>query len=903
MGPHFCEYPIDKFLKCVPGEAPTAKERTQFEQVDWSKANVEEDWCLLMNKTVNSVFEASGSMSLAFLDTSIYRASGSVGPDGKKTQTRAQTLNDAGVYWDTDEARDATKLTAEQIKNSTLTPEELKARGRVGARNWHWIVVPLEIKHDRKKTAFSFREPAPQKNISCPTANISQHPSSTVAVEGDYTSFSAPTSLSGQAEEEDQTGDTSANAEAPLAQFVEQMLNLLYCQHRQFCYGIYVWQCMARLCYFDRGGAIVSEDFNWTSTDSPLHDFLWRVAHMSRDDLGYDPTATLLEKTDEEQAKPFKAMANNPTVPAAVQGYVKAATAEGVPIYKLSIIPMGAPPDEGLPEDPLAPPSQSSDPDVQPSDPESSASPTEPFPGSNSPLPTPDSSSSPPAEPRAREFLVGEPHFATNSLFGRCTRGYVAYDLQTGRLCFLKDYWRPYVPGHTRPEHLVLEHLNRCKVRHIATLICGGDVGGYRAQETKGQVLLHHTKAPPVPRIHYRLATEEIGLPVEEFKNFRQLAAVFLDAINAHKDAWKEAKVLHGDISVGNIIIDALTKRGILIDWDLARFQCELGSGPHEPDRAGTWEFRSALALAYPRKPQRVSDDLESFIHAFYYLVLKYHSTSLISLKEFVETTFENASLVRGVKVGGQAKLTYFALKRPRFKVRNNPVLQEVLEAIHKGCYESYQQIDFDQMEELYAIHEPALETLPGVPDVGEDEDELEDAFSVQEPVHWTQPTTTASESQAVSDVDGSRSGDLVADASDPGHSDASVHEPLTESDSDGEASDPCVVTGFLSDHQQLAKILKNKYKPAKPLDDKRSNQFLLRSTRFLEVIPSEVYHSTNYSSSDVPTFAAGTGKRPREPQDEGEVPDRQSDNTAEGDNEDLPQESGRLGRKKRQRV
>ncbi len=33
------------------------------------------------------------------------------------------------------------------------------------------------------------------------------------------------------------------------------------------------------------------------------------------------------------------------------------------------------------------------------------------------------------------------------------------------------------------------------------------------------------------------------------------------------------------------MIIDALTKRGILIDWDLARFQCELASGPTEPDR------------------------------------------------------------------------------------------------------------------------------------------------------------------------------------------------------------------------------------------------------------------------------------------------------------------------------
>ncbi len=334
--------------------------------------------------------------------------------------------------------------------------------------------------------------------------------------------------------------------------------------------------------------------------------------------------------------------------------------------------------------------------------------------------------------------------------------------------------------------------------------------------------------------------------------------------------------------------------------------------------------------MAYPRKPQRVSDDLESFVHGFYYLVLKYHPTTTISLKEFVETTFEGASVVRGVKVGGQAKLGHFASARPPFKARNNPVLQEVLEAVHKGCYESYQQIDFDEMDELYAIHEPELETMPGLPDAGEDKDE-QDAFTVQEPVHLTQITTTASESQAGS-VDSTRSGDQVSDASDAGHSDASasVHEQDTESDSDWEVSDPCVVTGFLSDHQHFANILMDKYKSAKSLSDKRPNQFLFRSKKLAQdvlrvaprptsrgistlsasqsissrdIVPSNLYHSSNYSSSDVPTFASVTGKRTREPRDEAEVPDRQGDDTAEEDNDDLPQESGRHGRKKRQRV
>ncbi len=52
MGPRFCEYSIDKFMKRVPGDAPTAEERKKFEQVDCSKAKVEKDWYPLLVRVV-----------------------------------------------------------------------------------------------------------------------------------------------------------------------------------------------------------------------------------------------------------------------------------------------------------------------------------------------------------------------------------------------------------------------------------------------------------------------------------------------------------------------------------------------------------------------------------------------------------------------------------------------------------------------------------------------------------------------------------------------------------------------------------------------------------------------------------------------------------------------------------
>ncbi len=54
----------------------------------------------------------------------------------------------------------------------------------------------------------------------------------------------------------------------------------------------------------------------------------------------------------------------------------------------------------------------------------------------------------------------------------------------------------------------------------------------------------------------------------------------------AHFFAWADAKVLHRDISAGNIMIDPTTRGGFLIDWDLSRLECELEVGPVEPVRS-----------------------------------------------------------------------------------------------------------------------------------------------------------------------------------------------------------------------------------------------------------------------------------------------------------------------------
>ena len=561
MGPRFRELPVDEFLKAIHKASPTDEQRKKFEGVDLSGVDVskfkEKDWypllvrleliahhcrahICLQTKTANSVFDAYNDTKHVYLNTATHKAEVPAGTDGKKRASHTATFNDAGVYWTNPSAAKATKLTKQQNKRTKMTEEELKACGKVGARSWDWVAIPVEIKHDLKKTAFYFHDAAKKK----PTKSSKRTKSSKTTKASKSTmkstpacASSAPATPPGDAEGPThaptvpgvpsqpvsslQDGDpptaggtkegtakfvrNSKAGEEALAQFAEYMLNVLNHQHRIFCYAVYVWQHMARLFCFDRGAVILSTEFSWLNVDSPLHDFLGKVAQMKRVELGCDPTAKLVNDT---VADPFKKMAHNLDVPEPIRDYVRAATADGIPIYKISITPMAAPPDEELPADPSSQPDQSS-----------------------VPSPPPESSPTPCVEPQTRYFLVGRPHFVTDSLFGRCTRGYVAYELDTKRLCFIKDYWRPYVSGRSRPEHLLLERLNSLKVQNVATLMCGGDVDGLRAQKTEFQGMLDHLKASPVPRVHYRMATAEIGLPLEEFVDFNELVLVFFDAV------------------------------------------------------------------------------------------------------------------------------------------------------------------------------------------------------------------------------------------------------------------------------------------------------------------------------------------------------------------------------------
>ncbi|KAI1786024.1 hypothetical protein LXA43DRAFT_1185430 [Ganoderma leucocontextum] len=432
MDTYFHQVDLNAFNDRIPGPLPTPADRAKFlkpvvEKREMSGRSIGVE----LARTIKSVFEAAGAeygLDLELLCRSY------------------------------DGGRRGPKRTQEETSRSTLTEDDLKLGGRSGFR----LSILQNVKSLRNKICAFNVDPG------------------SVELEGVSTEDDAASPMVNSAPGVDGHAaylNNTYEGELGLDQLYESMANVLIHHNRLFAYGLYVQWRWARLFYFDRAGALVSELFDWTETTPLLHDFFWKVAHMTPEQVGYDPTAVVASESDIVKVR---SKMQDPSLPAEVQQYVwkafgcwatqpaeatatnlgQSATAETeprlgeFPIYRLTVTSSDSSPDEGFTDAPSSPPSSGT------------------------------SSSGAKAETE-RAFLVGRPHYADGSLTGRCTQGHIAFDLQEERFCFLKDSWRPLIPGRTRPEHWAYERLQQHNIPGIATLVCGGDVGGHRAHIRK----------------------------------------------------------------------------------------------------------------------------------------------------------------------------------------------------------------------------------------------------------------------------------------------------------------------------------------------------------------------------------------------------------------------------------
>ncbi|KAI0753136.1 hypothetical protein C8Q80DRAFT_1095930, partial [Daedaleopsis nitida] len=261
-----------------------------------------------------------------------------------------------------------------------------------------------------------------------------------------------------------------------------------------------------------------------------------------------------------------------------------------------------------------------------------------------------------------REFLVAKPHIYMEDVLERPSRGYVALALPRARapgakadlpsLVWLKDTWRRIRDAEYEQEGGVLADLNRAGVRGVPTLVCHEDVLDHRINLSKTLDRVHPGRRRAINRsgaqieyVHYRMVVREVGVPVDEFRDGKELVTVILDCIRAHRDACKLAGILHRDISPGNLLMvpiglgaaGEIVYVGFLTDWELAE-RLDRRTVPgfvYQARRRGTWEFLSLYAMNHPERPVLPADDLESILHVLLSFALSWLPHNLHDISAF----------------------------------------------------------------------------------------------------------------------------------------------------------------------------------------------------------------------------------------------------------------------------
>lgn len=127
------------------------------------------------------------------------------------------------------------------------------------------------------------------------------------------------------------------------------------------------------------------------------------------------------------------------------------------------------------------------------------------------------------------------------------------------------------------------------------------------------------------------LLFKEVGKDLSNAKDTLEFACAMYDAVRAHKSLYEVGRIIHRDVSAGNILIllsPSDEPHGLLIDWEMGKDMDE------EPRKArsnitGTMLFMS-ITLEYVPLHQ-AWHDLESFYWVWVYMII--HHVSGLTLK------------------------------------------------------------------------------------------------------------------------------------------------------------------------------------------------------------------------------------------------------------------------------
>ncbi|KAF8512014.1 hypothetical protein BU17DRAFT_96662 [Hysterangium stoloniferum] len=139
--------------------------------------------------------------------------------------------------------------------------------------------------------------------------------------------------------------------------------------------------------------------------------------------------------------------------------------------------------------------------------------------------------------------------------------------------------------------------------------------------------LIEHLNDPKYDKRELRLIVQGELFPITRLTKAEDVKRVFLDILECHEWLYTEAKILHRDISLGNLMYRTVNGQhcGVLNDFDLASYVVPGHMEPTSNQRTGTKPFMAIDLLRQSPPPRHLyRHDLESFFYVLLFFVSRY---------------------------------------------------------------------------------------------------------------------------------------------------------------------------------------------------------------------------------------------------------------------------------------